>query len=184
MEGDEPYIVYSVLVSTIFAGGQLDLHFFQNDYHLIVERAEISYYNKIYMKTASVVSFRYNRTTIAVNLTLRFNIDVGANLEVKFASNEYRDFPLRFGDTVCRALDADLSGIKQMIAKCGNMSDCTFFKDRTYHVCNTVPDESKLPPYMPSGRYMLEIEMSYRSMKLFAWKIYLAITRPEVKRYE
>ncbi|KAF2886358.1 hypothetical protein ILUMI_19816 [Ignelater luminosus] len=77
--------VFLVLVSAIFAGGQLDLHFFQNDFNVTVERAEMSYYNKIYMKTASVVSFRYNRTIIALNMTLRFNIDVGDNLKVKYS---------------------------------------------------------------------------------------------------
>ncbi|KAF2900450.1 hypothetical protein ILUMI_05736 [Ignelater luminosus] len=46
----------------------------------------------------------------------------------RFASNEYREFPLRFGDMVCRALDADVVGAKKMMAKCGNMSGCTFFK--------------------------------------------------------
>ncbi|KAF2893250.1 hypothetical protein ILUMI_12925 [Ignelater luminosus] len=99
----------------------------------------------------------------------------------RFASNEYREFPLRFGDTICRVLDADLAGGKKMLAKCGNMSGCTFFKDKTYHVCNAVPDESKLPPHIPSGRYMLEIEISYRSIQLFLAKAYVAITRPEVK---
>ncbi|KAF2882254.1 hypothetical protein ILUMI_23922 [Ignelater luminosus] len=180
-EAPKAVCVFLVLVSTIFADGQLDLHFFQNDYHLTIERSETSYYNKIYMKTASLVSFRYNRTIIAQNFTFRFNIDVGANLEVRFASNEYRYFPLRLGDRICRALDADSGGLKQMIGKCGNISDCMFFKDRTYHVCNAVPDESKLPPHIPSGRYMLEIEVSYGSIKLFVAKIYFAITRPEVK---
>ncbi|KAF2893249.1 hypothetical protein ILUMI_12924, partial [Ignelater luminosus] len=126
--------------------------FFQDDYHLTVERAEMSYYNKIYMKTASLVSFRYNRTIIALNLTLRFNIDVCADIEVRFASNEYRDFPIRFAATMCKAMDADLGGTKQVMGKCGNVSNCIFLKDITYHVCNAVPDESKLPPYIPLGK--------------------------------
>lgn len=35
------------------------------------------------MKTASVVSFRYNRTVIALNWTFCFKIDIGSKLEVK-----------------------------------------------------------------------------------------------------
>lgn len=49
-----------------------------------MERAEISYCNKNYMKTASIVSFKYNRTVVALNVTLRFKIDVGSNLEVRY----------------------------------------------------------------------------------------------------
>ncbi|KAF2887107.1 hypothetical protein ILUMI_19066 [Ignelater luminosus] len=159
--------------------------FFQNDYHLTVERAEMSSYNKNYMKTASVVSFRYKRTLIALNMTLRFNIDVGSNLEAviqlyKFSSNEYRLFPLRVGDKVCRAFDADVAGVKTCTRKCGNITQCLFSKDRTYHVCNVILDESKLPPHIPTGRYMAEVEVSYETIQLFVVKGYFAITRPEV----
>lgn len=44
----------------------------------------MGYYNKKYMQTASVVSFKYNRTIVAVNVTLRFKIDVGSNLVVRY----------------------------------------------------------------------------------------------------
>ncbi|KAF2884158.1 hypothetical protein ILUMI_22017 [Ignelater luminosus] len=143
-------------------------------------------YNKNYMRTASVVSFRYNRTVIAVNITLRFKVDVGPDLEAvlqayKFASNEYRLFaPLRVGGKFRKLFDADVGGLKTQARKCGNITQSSFLKNITYRMCNMVPDGSKLPPRIPTGRYMGEIDMSYKSVSLFVVKAYFAITRPEV----
>ncbi|KAF2893248.1 hypothetical protein ILUMI_12923 [Ignelater luminosus] len=101
----------------------------------------------------------------------------------KFVSNEYR-LSLQVGDNICRAFAADVAGVKTCTRKCGNVTQCLFSKGITYHVCNTIPDESKLPPNIPNGRYMAEVKVSYETIELFVVKAYFAITCPEVQNYE
>ncbi|KAF2904398.1 hypothetical protein ILUMI_01775 [Ignelater luminosus] len=178
--------VVLLLFLKLFAEKEFDFHFFQDDYNFLLERAEMGSYNKDYMRTASVVSFRYNRTVIAFNMTLRFKVDVGSDLVAvdqayKFVSNEYRLFAaIRMGGKLCTMFDANVAGVKTQARKCGNMTQCFFLKDKTYRLCNVVPDESKLPPRIPKGRYMLEIDVSYSSVSLFVVKVYFTVTRPEV----
>ncbi|KAF2894314.1 hypothetical protein ILUMI_11862, partial [Ignelater luminosus] len=45
----------------------------------------------------------------------------------KFASNEYRLFPMRMQLNVCEAIDEDVVGLKSL-TKCGNFTGCPFFK--------------------------------------------------------
>ncbi|KAF2885930.1 hypothetical protein ILUMI_20237 [Ignelater luminosus] len=62
---------------------ELDLHKFrQHDYQLIFERANILDFDKKYMNYAKVISFKYNRTNVALNGTFNFKINVGSDLLV------------------------------------------------------------------------------------------------------
>lgn len=56
--------------------------FDQNDYLIIFERGELSRYNKEYFQTAKVVTFKYNRTQAACNVTLVILKDLGYDVEV------------------------------------------------------------------------------------------------------
>ncbi|KAF2895563.1 hypothetical protein ILUMI_10611, partial [Ignelater luminosus] len=45
----------------------------------------------------------------------------------RFASNEYRLFPMRFQISVCDALKSNFAGL-QRYRRCGNFSGCPFLK--------------------------------------------------------
>lgn len=45
----------------------------------------------------------------------------------KFASNEYRRFPINFPVNLCRALEEDIFGARKLLV-CGNFTDCPLNK--------------------------------------------------------
>ncbi|KAF2888093.1 hypothetical protein ILUMI_18080 [Ignelater luminosus] len=85
------------------------------------------------------------------------------------------------GSKLCKLFEADVAGI-QRFARCGNFSQCVYLKNKTYRGCNFVVDESKLPPRMPTGRYLADVEVTYESINLFVLKVYFMVSRPEVKK--
>ncbi|KAF2893346.1 hypothetical protein ILUMI_12828 [Ignelater luminosus] len=160
--------------------------FHQNDYKLEFERVQIIHFKKQYMKKCEAVTFKYNRTTAVINMTWEFTADVGYNYNLvfqayKFASNEYRQFPIRFQVNVCDAMKENFMG-SQDFTRCGNFTGCPFLKNRTYRICNWSPDEAHFPPLIPNGRYMVEIQALVRTEEMFLARGYGTIYRPIVKK--
>ncbi|KAF2887610.1 hypothetical protein ILUMI_18563, partial [Ignelater luminosus] len=98
----------------------------------------------------------------------------------KFASNEYRLFPMRFQVNACDAIKHNMGGLHTG-TRCGNFTGCPFLKDIPTHVCNWSPDESKLPPFIPSGEYMIEAQAVFRNTEIFVVRAYGDIYRPITK---
>ncbi|KAF2900862.1 hypothetical protein ILUMI_05321 [Ignelater luminosus] len=97
----------------------------------------------------------------------------------KFASNEYRLYPIRFQVLMCDRYDQDFGGFGSF-TKCKNFKGCPYEKERNYTVCNYKPDSSKFPPLVPSGRYKIEAEGTYGSTQLWNSYLLIEITRPIV----
>ncbi|KAF2888387.1 hypothetical protein ILUMI_17786 [Ignelater luminosus] len=77
--------VSSVLIATVLSQSIDYNKFRQHDYQLIIERASIPHYDKRYMNYAKVISFKCNRTNVAVNGTANFKVNVGNDLVVNFS---------------------------------------------------------------------------------------------------
>ncbi|KAF2886278.1 hypothetical protein ILUMI_19897, partial [Ignelater luminosus] len=120
--------VLSIFIVTVLSQGLDFSKFRQHDYRLTVERADILSYDKKYMNYAKVIPFKCNRTNVAVNGTFNFKINVGSELVVmvqfyKFASNEYRLFPVRFQDKFCKFFKENVAGVQRLL-NCGNFVEC------------------------------------------------------------
>ncbi|KAF2894423.1 hypothetical protein ILUMI_11751 [Ignelater luminosus] len=177
--------VLLIFIATVLSQG-LDLSkFLQHDYHFTIERADVHHYDKRYMNYLQAVPFKCNRTHVALNGTLNFKINVGSELVVmvqmyRFASNEYRLFPVRFQDKFCKFLEENVAGFQRLL-NCGNFVGCPVVSNTNITVCNFIPDDSKLPPLIPSGSYKVNLHGFYSDNELFVLEIYGKITRPEVK---
>ncbi|KAF2897275.1 hypothetical protein ILUMI_08899, partial [Ignelater luminosus] len=111
---------------------EFDFNWYQNDCLLDPGHLEVARYDKRYIRYIQARTFKFNRTCAATNFTINFKINIGNNLEVisqtyKFASNEYRLFPIRLGLKVCKGIAANILGVAN-IEKCGNFTGCTFLK--------------------------------------------------------
>ncbi|KAF2891819.1 hypothetical protein ILUMI_14354, partial [Ignelater luminosus] len=106
--------------------------FHQNDYKLNFERIDLVYFRKQYLQHFNIVTFKYNRTSAVINATWTFHVDVGYDHNVivqayRFASNEYRLFPIRLQLNVCDAIKGNVIGLGNVI-HCGNFTGCPFSK--------------------------------------------------------
>ncbi|KAF2894313.1 hypothetical protein ILUMI_11861, partial [Ignelater luminosus] len=158
--------------------------FHQSDYNVSFERVEIVNFNKQYMKRLEAVTFKYNRTCAVVNATWILNINFGYNLNTitqayRFASNEYRLFPLRLQLNACEAVKKNVVGLKRL-TYCGNFTGCPILKDQLILMCNWTPDEAHFPPFVPDGNYMLEIQGLFKTFDLYTLRVYFTIFRPIV----
>ncbi|KAF2892852.1 hypothetical protein ILUMI_13318 [Ignelater luminosus] len=98
----------------------------------------------------------------------------------RFASNEYRLFPVRFQDKMCKFLKANVGGVQKLLT-CGNFSACPVVSNTNMTFCNYIPDGSMLPPLMQSGDYRVDFHGLYSNNELFVVEVYGKVTRPEVK---
>ncbi|KAF2881833.1 hypothetical protein ILUMI_24334 [Ignelater luminosus] len=162
-----------------------NFNFFQNDYNIDFERVELIRYNKSILSSCQVRAFKYNRTCAAVNMTFTPLIRDFEKLEViivqayRFASNEYRLFPLRFEFNLCDAVfKYNMFGFKDF-KNCGNFT-CNVDKGKTYHICNWTIDQSKFPPLIPTGRYMAELQYIYITEEAMVLRAYGGVVRPFV----
>ncbi|KAF2881923.1 hypothetical protein ILUMI_24253 [Ignelater luminosus] len=94
----------------------------------------------------------------------------------KFASNEYREFPLRFLINLCDLYAKDAMGIGRS-GECRNFSGCPREEKKFYTLCNFVPDMSKLPPLIANGRYKIELQAIYNSIEMWIIAFYGEVTR-------
>ncbi|KAF2885076.1 hypothetical protein ILUMI_21079 [Ignelater luminosus] len=188
--------------------GDLLSKFHQNDYKVKFERVELISYKKEYLKHFRIVTFKYNRTCAVINVTWTFAIDVGYNYNLllqmyRFASNEYRLFPVRLELNFCEAIKANVAGIEG-ITHCGNFTGCPFIKvrlkilslsqetlnfvtdfliilqEKIMHICHWQPDPARLPPFMPDGQYMIEIQGLFGSEEMYIARAYSTVYRPIV----
>ncbi|KAF2888010.1 hypothetical protein ILUMI_18163 [Ignelater luminosus] len=97
----------------------------------------------------------------------------------KFASNEYRLFPIRFQVNFCEAFNKNAIGL-QGVKRCGNFTGCPLSKNKAMIVCNWSPDASRFPPYIPNGRYMIEAQGLFRTTELYVARLYATVYRPIV----
>ncbi|KAF2887460.1 hypothetical protein ILUMI_18712 [Ignelater luminosus] len=177
--------VLSVFIATVLSQA-LDFNKFrQYDYQLIIERASIPHYDKRYMNYAKLTPFKCNRTNVALNRMASFKVNVGIDLVImvqayRFASNEYRSFPLRFQDKMCNLLKENIGGMQKLL-NCGSFSGCPVVSNTNITVCNFIPDASMLPPFIPSGNYRLNLQALFSNNELFLTEVYGKVTRPEVK---
>ncbi|XP_031341095.1 uncharacterized protein LOC116169206 [Photinus pyralis] len=130
-------VYYFVLFSTFACDFP---KYFQNDYVMKYERHLVHFYNEKYI--------RYNLTYSKVSKTSRrflFTVDVlqdiGSNIKVvlealKFTSNEYRRFGFRYKNSDT------------------NLTTCPT-KKGSYYLRDLNLDQSKFPPFVPRGRFML-----------------------------
>ncbi|KAF2887605.1 hypothetical protein ILUMI_18568 [Ignelater luminosus] len=178
------FVVLLYVVGVLSQGLNLD-KFRQHDYRLILERANILRYDKEYMNYAKIIPFKCNRTDVALNATLNFKINVGSDLVVmlqayRFASNEYRLFPMRMQDKFCNFLKANVAGTQRLL-NCGNFGGCLLASNTNITLCNFIPDGSKFPPLIPSGSYKMDLHALYSNNELYVIEAYVKIVRPEVK---
>ncbi|KAF2887880.1 hypothetical protein ILUMI_18293 [Ignelater luminosus] len=138
-------------------------------YSLLLAIGEIIAYHQ---NDYEVVSERYEIPIIAFRKRVKLQIKVEA---YKFASNEYRGFPMDSSENACAVLSQNKYGVN-VIYKCGNLPHCPFkrvniillvnliiFLQGNYTLCNFQPDYKQFPPYIPSGRYRLDFIFTYGS---------------------
>ncbi|KAF2897442.1 hypothetical protein ILUMI_08733, partial [Ignelater luminosus] len=100
----------------------------------------------------------------------------------KFASNEYRLFPMRFEFNLCDAVfKYNMFGLESL-QNCGNFT-CSTEKGQTYHVCNWTLEQAKFPPYIPTGRYMMELQYLYLTDEVLVLHGYAGVVRPFVQKF-
>ncbi|KAF2890685.1 hypothetical protein ILUMI_15488 [Ignelater luminosus] len=152
--------------------------FHQNDYKMEFERLEVVDFNKQHMKRLEIVTFKYNCTCTVINATWMFNTDVGYDYNVvtqayKFASNEYRLFPLRLQLNGCEAFCENVGGLKRLT--CGNLTGCPILKNKLQTICNWSPDPARFLPFIPDGKYMLELQGFFQTSELYRLRFYASV---------
>ncbi|KAF2899714.1 hypothetical protein ILUMI_06460 [Ignelater luminosus] len=165
---------------------QLQFQFEQHDYSITFERVELLRYNKEYVATAKIVTYKYNRTQPACNATFDILVDVGYDLEIivqayTFLSNEYREFPIRASLNFCKCLETNNFGMGDLVQE-GLFSGCPMKKE-TLTVYNWKPNSSKFPPHVPNGKYKLEMQAVYFSAEVFVMNAYGTVSRPLGRRH-
>ncbi|KAB0792694.1 hypothetical protein PPYR_14653 [Photinus pyralis] len=149
------HIVYYFVLFSTFA---CDFpQYFQNDYVVKYERHLVHFYNEKYI--------RYNLTYSKVSKTSRrllFTVDVlqeiGTNAKfvleaLKFTSNEYRRFGFRHEEHPCSFTFTDSFGFSYKNSDT-NLTTCPT-KKGTYYLRDPNLDQSRFPPFVPRGRFML-----------------------------
>ncbi|KAF2893728.1 hypothetical protein ILUMI_12446 [Ignelater luminosus] len=171
--------VFSILQKN----GRPNFKFQQNDYQCKPERGDIVSYNKTLLEYLKLRTFKYNRTCTAFNFSVNYKIDFGRKMEVssqisiKWHNLNFLISCYRFQLTVCEVFALNLIGMRSS-NRCGNFTGCPLLKERHYHLCNFVPDLSKLPPFIPNGRYMFELQGVYLSEDIWLARVYGEVYRP------
>ncbi|KAF2902666.1 hypothetical protein ILUMI_03519 [Ignelater luminosus] len=160
--------------------------FEQHDYSITFERVGVSKYNKEYLRSAKIVTFKYNRTQAACNGTLDLLKDLGNDIEIiaqayTFLSNEYRLFPLRLAFNLCEALNKNEFGLNTVFQH-GNFTGCPI-KPLRYVINKWVPDQKKFPPYIPNGDYRIYLEVMHSTVEIATANFYGIVSRPLGRRH-
>ncbi|KAF2891656.1 hypothetical protein ILUMI_14517, partial [Ignelater luminosus] len=99
----------------------------------------------------------------------------------RFASNEYRLFPIRLQMNVCQAFEEDVTGLQEL-SHCGNLTGCPLLKNVPMYACNWRPNAARFPPFIPNGKYMLELQGLFRTEEICLLRAYGVVHRPIVKK--
>ncbi|KAK4878160.1 hypothetical protein RN001_010666 [Aquatica leii] len=165
------------------------LTYFQNDYYLKFERHTDFYYNKDYFGSGNYSYHFVNRTTKAISFYFTLIKKVGNNMKFtlqtyKFASNDYRLFPLYYEENPCIALSLDIFGTS-MKHYDTNVKSCPLEKGY-YYLRNARMRQSGFPPHVPRGRYMFDVQLYDENVLLTKAKIYIKVVPTnalEVERF-
>ncbi|KAF2903424.1 hypothetical protein ILUMI_02764 [Ignelater luminosus] len=155
------------------------LTYHQNDYRIISEWFELVPNSKL-LQNFKYINFKYNRTFHALNASTYFKVNFGNDVvfsaqAYKFSSNEYRLFPLQFNANICQCLKENTFGV-QNLYNCGNAPRCSMVKGN-YTLCNWQPDYKQFPPYIPTGRYRLDLNFTYFDEMVVLVKWYFEVLR-------
>ncbi|KAF5287168.1 hypothetical protein FQR65_LT12297 [Abscondita terminalis] len=154
--------------------------FFQHDYDIKDIRIDGIDYNKDFIQDLYIVYRKYNRTTKAVNLTALAFVDLTMNNNAVFIQvykrygNEFKQVPGRFAFKICQALQGDVAGISTFTS--GNIS-CPIKKNVRLSLSNWIPDFSHLPPLIPEGEYMAQVNSTYQKQYLYKFNAFATVYR-------
>ncbi|KAF2886927.1 hypothetical protein ILUMI_19246 [Ignelater luminosus] len=160
--------------------------FHQDDYDVEIERAEVAWYNKTFAKDVKFGYVHYNRTQRVLNGSIHILEDVSTKLTLvvqfyKFASNEYRFFPITVGANVCEEYEKNNFKIRDLLSKTSNIKPCSL-KKGLYYIRNLVMNDfSHFPPHMPRGRYKLAINIYHNEIFVIEGHGYVAVVDKPLK---
>ncbi|KAF5299806.1 hypothetical protein FQR65_LT09327 [Abscondita terminalis] len=149
-----------------------------NDYYIKYERHLFKFYNKEYLKNVNVSYHFYNRTVRLLSWSLDLIKRIGTNMKFKFqtykfASQEYRYFPVFYEDNPCIALKLDQFG-SSMRNFNTNVLACPFEIGHYYlHEANL--NQSRLPPHAPRGQFMFDCETYDNNILLAKVQIFVKV---------
>ncbi|KAF2886464.1 hypothetical protein ILUMI_19709 [Ignelater luminosus] len=157
----------------------------QNDYDVQVERVEVVWYNRSIGRDFKVNYVFYNRSQKAFNVSVYLLVNLSTDITgtvqfYKFASNEYREFPMRVGANLCHEYAKNNFNIKELLKNTSNARNCPLPKGY-YYVRYFVPDYSRFPPYIPRGRYKGVEKVYHKSEFIFEVHGYAAIVDKPLK---
>ncbi|KAF2887779.1 hypothetical protein ILUMI_18394 [Ignelater luminosus] len=157
----------------------------QNDYDVQVERVEIVWYSKSFARDVKLGYVFYNRTQKVFNgsayLLVNISTDVTGVAEFfKFASNEYREFPMRVGANLCHEYANNNFKAREILKNISNVKPCPAPKGY-YYVGNLVLDYSRFPPYIPRGRYKAVGKLYHNSEFVGEAHAYFAVVDKPLK---
>ncbi|KAK4878348.1 hypothetical protein RN001_010854, partial [Aquatica leii] len=154
--------------------------FFQNDYLVKDVRSSFFGYNKQFLREMSVVMFKYNRTTNAINTTIHPLVDLTEDNWMiitetyKRYGNAFKPFPINVKLNMCRIFKNNIIGLGSF--SCGSVT-CPVLKGVTQHGCNWRVDYSRLPPFIPDGQYKMVSNSTYNGQYLFHGELSCTIYR-------
>ncbi|KAF2894133.1 hypothetical protein ILUMI_12041 [Ignelater luminosus] len=93
-----------------------------------------------------------------------------------FLSNEYQLFPIRFSVTFCDSLKSNDFGLREIVQP-GNFHGCPL-KKGIVNIYNWKPDPSKFPPFIPNGKYRLDLQFLHFSEEALFIYAYGTVSRP------
>ncbi|KAF5286715.1 hypothetical protein FQA39_LY16198 [Lamprigera yunnana] len=126
----------------------------QCSYEIKQSRIETEYYNPNYATTESNV-YKYNRSTIALNVTFVVHIEIlETDLVVikgyKWMSNEYRLDILQFQFPIKHSIGFKYFDVVRMLRNCTHPPlTWPIKKEVLYNIRDYVPDCSQIPPGIP-----------------------------------
>ncbi|KAF2886782.1 hypothetical protein ILUMI_19392, partial [Ignelater luminosus] len=98
-----------------------------------------------------------------------------------FLSNEYRLFPVHFSVRFCDSLESNDFGLREIVQP-GNFDGCPV-KKGIVNIYNWKPDPSKFPPFIPNGKYRLDLQFLHFSEEVLFIYAYGTVSRPLGRRH-
>ncbi|KAF2886257.1 hypothetical protein ILUMI_19916 [Ignelater luminosus] len=157
----------------------------QNDYDVQIERVEVVWTNTSIARDAKLNYVFYNRSQKAFNASVYLLVNLSTDMTgvvqfYRFASNEYREFPMRVGANLCHEYAKNNFNVKELLKNRSNLIDCPLPKGY-YYVRYLVPDYSRLPPYIPRGRYKAVGKVYHKSQFIAEANAYVAVVDKPLK---
>ncbi|KAF2893626.1 hypothetical protein ILUMI_12547, partial [Ignelater luminosus] len=159
--------------------------FKQDDYTLKLHIIRVARFNHSYVSDSRCDLRWFNRSTRVVDCNVNLIRDLTSNAQIdlqlyKFASNEYRLFPLQFAVNVCHEIKEDRFGVIEGLRSAINVELTCPLKKRRYIVKNEVLDYTKFPPHIPRGQYMMQGILV--DNKNFVWEMQTEVVIEEIMK--